>query len=94
MYRAPTDGRSLSRSFAADVDVTIVGVTHKVVTAPLQLSIQFVQHQITEQRRKRTALGRSLVHRTHQSLLHHTGFQKCSDQLEHSFVGHARGDRR
>jgi len=35
---------SLSRSFAADIDVAVVGLTHKVVTAPLQLSVQFVQH--------------------------------------------------
>ena len=43
---------SLARSFAVDIDVAVVGITHKVVTAPLQLSIQFVQHQITEQRRE------------------------------------------
>src|SRR5215472_2680393 len=73
---------------------TVVGITHKVMTAPLQLSVQFVQHQITEQRRKRAALGRALIHRTHQSILHPTGLQKRSNQLEHSFVGHALGYRR
>src|ERR1700756_4468842 len=35
-----------------DIDVAVAGITHKVVTAPLQLSVQFVQHRITEQRRK------------------------------------------
>ena len=44
--------------------------------------------------RERTALRRSLIHRAHQSILHPTGLQKRSNQLEHSFVGHALGDRR
>src|SRR5438552_893231 len=43
--------------------------------------------------RERTALRRALIHRTHQSILHHTGLQECSNQLEHSFVGHALGYR-
>jgi site-specific DNA recombinase len=43
---------------------------------------------------ERTALRRSLIHRTHQSILHHSGLQKRSDQLEHSLVGHALGHRR
>src|SRR6516165_6250698 len=81
---------SLARSFAVDIDVAIVGIAYKVVTAPLQLSVQFVQHQIAEQRRKRTALRRALIHRAHQSILHHTGLQERSNQLEHSLVGHAR----
>jgi hypothetical protein len=29
-----------------------------------------------------------------QPLLHHSGLQECSDQLEHSLVGHALGYRR
>ena len=44
--------------------------------------------------RERTALRRSLIHRTHQPVLHHTGLQKRSNQLEHSLVGHALGHRR
>jgi len=40
------------------------------------------------------ALGRSLIHRTHQPVLHHSGLQKRSNQLEHSLVGHALGHRR
>jgi hypothetical protein len=41
---------SLSRSFAAHVNVTVVGITHEAMTTPLSLPVQFVQHQITEQR--------------------------------------------
>src|SRR6266853_4376077 len=41
--------------------------------------------------RERTALRRSLIHRTYQPVLHHSGLQKRSDQLEHSLVGHALG---
>ena len=44
--------------------------------------------------RERTALRRSLIHRTYQPVLHHSGLQKRSNQLEHSLVGHTLGDRR
>ena len=35
--------------FAADVDVTVIRVSHEPVAAALKLSIQFIQHEIREQ---------------------------------------------
>ena len=52
------------------------------------------QHYLLCKGRERTALRRALIYRTHQSILHHTGLQECSNQFEHSFVGHALGHRR
>lgn len=51
------------------------------------------QNYLLCKRRERAALGRSLIHRTHQSILHHTGLQKRSNQLEHPLVGHTLGYR-
>jgi hypothetical protein len=34
---------SLARAFTVDIDVAVVGISHKVVTTPLQLLVQFVQ---------------------------------------------------
>src|SRR5215472_2184157 len=44
--------------------------------------------------RERTALRRPLVHRADQAVFHHPGLEKRPDQLEHTFVGHARGNAR
>src|SRR5215470_6448958 len=41
--------------------------------APLQLSVEFVEHDVTEQGRQRAAWGRPFVHRTHQPAFHHSG---------------------
>src|SRR5947208_15142420 len=42
--------------FAADVDVTVIRVSHEPVAATLKLAIQFIQHEIREQWREWTAL--------------------------------------
>src|SRR5207245_9023923 len=39
-------------AFASDVNVRVVGVAHEVVAAPGKLTVEFVQHDITEQRRQ------------------------------------------
>jgi hypothetical protein len=36
--------------------------------------------------RARTALGRPFIHRTHQPVLHHSGLEKASNQLQYAFV--------
>jgi hypothetical protein len=71
------------RTFASDVDVRVVGVAHEVVAAPGTLAIEFVQHDITEQRRQRPALRHALV-RTHHHPIghHHLGFQHPVGQGE------------
>src|ERR1700736_1306158 len=43
--------------FAADVDVTVIRVSHEPVAAALKLAIQFIQHEIREQGGGRPALG-------------------------------------
>jgi len=60
---------SLARSFAADIDVAVVGnKRNKVVTAPAPtLDPVSSSTRLLSNGEKRTALGRSLVHRTHQS---------------------------
>jgi hypothetical protein len=37
-------------AFASDVDIRVVGVAHEVVAAPGKLAVEFVQHDVTEQR--------------------------------------------
>ena len=44
-------------------------------------------------RRERTTLRCSFLRRTHQPVLHHSHFQECPDQSEHSLVGHPPCDR-
>src|SRR5260370_13857349 len=42
----------LPRPLAANIDITVVRVSNEPVAAPLQLPVQFVQHEVTQQRRK------------------------------------------
>src|SRR5206468_12559287 len=39
----------LTRSFAVNVDVAIVRVSNKAMSTPLQLPVQFVEHEVAEQ---------------------------------------------
>src|SRR5262250_1390194 len=43
---------SLTRSLTTHVDIAIVGVANVTVSASHQLSVEFVEHEVTEQRRK------------------------------------------
>src|SRR5437660_11994990 len=58
----------LPRPPALHVDVAVpafarTGVTDKAMTAPLQFLVQYVQHQVRQQRRERPALRRPLAGR-------------------------------
>src|SRR5579883_1286384 len=50
--RRKTRHHTLSRSFAADVDIAIIRISHEAVSASLQLLVPFVEHQITQQWRQ------------------------------------------
>jgi hypothetical protein len=39
----------LTRPLAADVDVAVVRVTNKAMPPALQLPVEFVEHEVTEQ---------------------------------------------
>src|SRR5260370_11627746 len=45
----------LPRPLAAYVDITVVPIPHETLPAALQLPVEFVQHEVTQQRRKRAA---------------------------------------
>src|SRR5437763_3369801 len=63
---------------------TVVRIPREPETSPLQLPVELVKHDITEQGRQRSALRRPLIHRTHQPAFHHSGLQKRPDQLQQS----------
>jgi hypothetical protein len=48
--RADTRHHSLPRPLAAYIHVTVVRIAHEAVAASLQLLIELVEHQITQQR--------------------------------------------
>src|SRR5450759_2137494 len=49
----------LPRQFAANVDITVVRVSNEAVAPMLHLPVEFVEHEVTEQWRKRTSLRSS-----------------------------------
>src|SRR6202040_1371090 len=82
----------LTRAFAANVDVTVVRITNKAMSPALQLAVEFVEHEITQQWRKRSSLRSSFHARTDQSVLHHPGIEECPDELQQPLVLDALGD--
>ena len=62
------------------------------MTSPLQFFVEFVEHEIAQQRRKRTTLRRALVRRTDQPVFHHPSVQERPDEFEHSLVRHPFSD--
>src|SRR5579859_1162950 len=61
----------LARRLRPYVHVTVVRVSDKVVPAPFQLSVPFVEQNVTEKWREGSALRRALRARRHQPIRHH-----------------------
>src|SRR5713226_894390 len=71
----------LPRPLAANVDVTVIRITNEAMTPALQLPIEFVEHEVAEQWRKRTSLRSPFHARTDQPVLHYPGIQECPDEF-------------
>src|SRR5271155_3464299 len=76
----------LTRAFAANVNVTVVRIANKTVSPVLKLAVEFVEHEVTEQWRKRTSLRSSFHARADQSVLHHSGIQEVPDEFQQPLV--------
>jgi hypothetical protein len=50
----------LTRAFAANVNVTVVRIANKTVSPVLQLAVEFVEHEVTEQWAKADLLAEFL----------------------------------
>src|SRR5467141_3460746 len=68
--------------FAADVDVTVIRVPHEPVAATLKLAIQFIQDEVQEQGRERTALRGPFPAPLEQPAIEHTSRQVSPDHPE------------
>src|SRR5215471_8524777 len=76
----------LTRPFGTDVDVAIVRISNKPVSPALQLPVEFVEHEVTEQGRKWASLRSPLHAGTDQPVLHHSGIQECADELQQPLI--------
>src|SRR5207245_8515540 len=56
---------ALPRPFARHVDIAIIRIAHEAVLTPLQLSVEFVEREIRQQRGQRPSLRSPFLHRTH-----------------------------
>ena len=50
----------VTRTFTAHIDIAVICVANMSVSPALQLAVEFVEHDVAEQWRKRTSLGESL----------------------------------
>src|SRR6267378_3367883 len=85
-FEAPFDEAGQARHdplagvFAADVDVTVIRVPHEPVAATLKLAIQFIQDEVREQGRERTALRGPFPAPLEQPAIEHTSRQVSPDE--------------
>jgi len=79
--------------FSAYVDVTVICVAHEPVAAALKLAIQHLQHEIREQRRKRTALRGPFPAVLEKPVVQHTGRKIAPDEPEQPPVRDTRRHR-
>src|ERR1017187_1370588 len=82
----------LPRPLAAHVDITVVRVANETMAPALQLPVEFVEHEVTEQWRKWTSLRSPFHARADQPVLHHPGIQECPDEFQQPLVLDPLGD--
>src|SRR4029077_7123942 len=82
----------LPRPLAANVDITVVRVSNETMAPALQLPVEFVEHEVTEQWRKWTSLRSPFHARTDQPVLHHPGIQEYPDEFQQPLVLDPLGD--
>src|SRR6516162_6635353 len=70
--------RRLNRSKAFGA---ITRISNETMTPPLQLPVEFVEHEVTEQWRKWTPLRSPFHARADQPVLHHPSIQECPDEF-------------
>src|SRR5690349_5625034 len=78
--------------FGSYVDVAVICVTNEAVAASLKFLIQFVQYQVRQDGRKRTALWRPLSTLLEEPGVKHACRQECPNKSEHSSVGNTFRD--
>src|SRR5260370_19559012 len=76
----------LTRALAAEVDVAVVRVANVAMSPALQLTVEFVEHEVGQQWRKWTSLWSAFHAWADQSVLHHPSIQECPDELQQPLV--------
>src|SRR5947208_2113712 len=98
-FEAPFDEAGQARHdpsaslFTADVDVTVIRVPHEPVAATLKLAIQFIQDEVREQGRERTALRGPFPAPLEQPAIERSGGQVSPDHPENPPVRDPRCHR-
>src|SRR6202042_3149993 len=82
----------LPRPLAANVDITVVRISNETMAPALQLPVEFVEHEVTEQWRKWTSLRSPFHARADQPVLHHPGLQESPNEFQQPLVLNPFGD--
>ena len=83
------DAFGCSRGLAEDY--TIISISHKRMSAFLQLLVEFVENYVTKKRTERTALGRTDIALLHDAIDHDSSFQILVYQRYYSAVLDCKG---
>src|SRR5262249_60468332 len=71
---------------------TIIRLAKHSMSAALKLLVEFIEHNVTQQGRKRTSLRGPFHARADQPILHHPSIQECPDEFQEPLVLEALGD--
>ena len=82
---------TFSRSRGLAEDYTIVSISHKRMSAFLQLLVEFVENYVTKKRTERTALRCTNIALLHDTIDHNSRFQILVYQRYHSAVLDCKG---
>ena len=89
MKRVMLCNHPLTRAFTANADVTVVRITNKAVSAALQLAVEFIEHEVTQQWRKRSSLRSSFHGGADQSFSITPAFRNARMSLNTACPRHA-----
>src|SRR5438309_2815989 len=76
----------LTPALAANVEVAVVRVANIAMSSALQLTVEFVEHEVGQQRGKWTPLWSAFHAWADQSVLHHPSIQECPDEFQQPLV--------
>src|SRR5262249_41595798 len=82
----------LPRPLAANVDITVVRISNEAMAPALQLPVEFIEHEVTEQWREWAALRSPFHAWADQPILHHPSIQECPDEFQKRLVLDSFGD--
>jgi len=81
-----TGQHSFTSTRTTDINVRVIGIAHEAMASPFQLTVEFIEQDVRQQRRERAALRRPLLPMADNPARHDARFKVTADESEHALV--------